>query len=122
MDIVVGFEVEQTDYFVACGETFVVMEFVLEDTLVKVAAYSDVQRAGQAAHDVDAVVTRVAHRGMMLVRARVDVMDVTNTERAFRIWEEGRDASTAPGGWRMRKSKSQPLDGGDGYRDASTPQ
>jgi hypothetical protein len=65
VDVVVRFEVEQADYFVAGSETFVVMEFMLEDALVEVATYSDIQGAAQAAHDVDAVVTRVAHGGMI---------------------------------------------------------
>jgi hypothetical protein len=40
VDIVVGFPVEQADYIVTIGEAFVVMEFVLEDAFVEVAAYS----------------------------------------------------------------------------------
>jgi len=45
VDIVVGFPVQQADHVVARGESFLVMEFVLEDALVKIAANSDVQRA-----------------------------------------------------------------------------
>ncbi len=65
MDVVVRFPIEQADYVVAGGESSVVMELMLEDALVKIAAYSDVQSAGQASHDVDAVVAPIAHEGMI---------------------------------------------------------
>ena len=45
VDIVVGFPVQQADHVIARGESFLVMEFVLEDALVKIAGDSDVQRA-----------------------------------------------------------------------------
>ncbi len=61
MYVLVGFEVEQADYIVAIGEAFMMMEFMLENALVQVTTYADVQRARQASHDVGTVVAAVAH-------------------------------------------------------------
>jgi hypothetical protein len=65
VDIVVGFPAEPADDVVTGGESFVMMEFVQEHPLVKIAGHSDVQRARQAYPDVDAVVTSVAHKAMI---------------------------------------------------------
>ena len=61
VDVIVRFEVEQPNDIVAGRECFVVMEFVLEDAFVKIATDSDVEGAGCAGHDIDAVVVAVAH-------------------------------------------------------------
>jgi hypothetical protein len=65
VNVVVGFQIEQANHIVTVGESFVVMEFVLEHALVKVTAYSDVESACETSHDVDAVVAWVAHEGMI---------------------------------------------------------
>jgi len=63
--VVIGFPVEQSNHFVTSGESLIVMELVLEHALVKIAAHSDVQSAGQASHDVDTVVPLIAHERMI---------------------------------------------------------
>jgi len=65
MDIIIGFPVEETDHVVTCGESFVVMVFVLEHAFMKIAAYSNVESPCEASHDVNAVIAWVAHEGMI---------------------------------------------------------
>lgn len=49
------FPVEQPLNSIFVGETFNAVKFVLEDALVQVACYSDVESSRQATHDVRAV-------------------------------------------------------------------
>jgi hypothetical protein len=60
-------------YVVTGGEAFEFMEFVLKDSVVKIAGEADVQSAGQAADDVYAVASALAGTdvkvGMLRLRA-----------------------------------------------------
>ena len=94
MDIVAGFEVEQADYFVAWGEALVVLKFVLEDALVKIATEPDVQSACDASHHVDAVVAAVAHEGMIERSGRRGCDGCHNAGTTSGFADGGRDAST----------------------------
>jgi len=99
VDVVIRFPVQQTSHLVSGGESIVVMEFVLENTFVQVAAESDVQRAGQAAHDVHAVASAIAkHSGMIVDLASLRSADCHKFCRCSHIGNSclGRDASTPP--------------------------
>jgi hypothetical protein len=58
--IIVGFSVQQADDFVAVGETFEVVELMLENTAVKISADADVKGARKASHDVGAIVSALS--------------------------------------------------------------
>jgi hypothetical protein len=62
---VVRFPIEQADDLVAVCESFEVVELVLEDAAVKIAGDADVESAGEAAHDVGAIVLAVAGHGIL---------------------------------------------------------
>jgi hypothetical protein len=55
------FPIDEANDVVAVGKSFEMMKFVLEDATVEIAAHSDVERAGEAGHNVSAIVARVAH-------------------------------------------------------------
>jgi len=54
--VVVGLPIEQADDVVSVSEPFEVMELVLEDATVEIATHANVESAGDASHDVGAVV------------------------------------------------------------------
>ena len=61
--IIVGLPIKQSRHIVLRGESFEVVEFVLEDALMQVPAEADLERSGKAAHDVDTVVFSILRHG-----------------------------------------------------------
>ena len=72
MHIVVRLPIQQTRYVVLICESLKVMELVLKDTLVQVAAETDVKRARETSHDVDAVIAAFARHSVILMSSRRD--------------------------------------------------
>jgi len=68
MHVVVGLPTEQADDVVTIRKPDEVVELMLEDALVEIATDTDIQSAGEAAHDVDAVVAAVAGHGAIIRR------------------------------------------------------
>lgn len=66
VDIIVRLPVQQSSDLVHSSEALEMVELVLENTLVQIAAEPDVERAGETAHDVDAIVTAIARHAAIL--------------------------------------------------------
>ena len=71
VNIIVRFPVKKALDVVVIGETFDAVELMLECSLVQIARHSDVEYAGEAAHDVHAVASPLSsrsHEGVGVLR------------------------------------------------------
>jgi len=58
--VIVRLPVQQTSDLILSRESFELVELMLEDPLVEIAAETDIERARKTPHDVDAIVAAIS--------------------------------------------------------------